>query len=121
MEKILIVEDDEVVRIIIKKCLDHRFNIDEAVDGDIALRLILEIEYDLIITDIGMPNMNGTSLARTTHQVFPKLPFIVISTITSDYTTFKSEYPNIKAWIQKPFKPSLLIGMVDGVFGGHLD
>jgi CheY-like chemotaxis protein len=121
MKRILIVEDNEVTRLLLKESLNNRFEIDEAADGSIAITLILENEYDLILTDIIMPNMKGTTLARIIYQVQPKLPFIIISSITGDYKTFQKEFPNVKVWIQKPFKPLLMAGMVDGVFGGHLD
>lgn len=121
MEKILIVEDDEVIRTIIKECLSKRFDLDEAADGSIAMRMILEIEYDLIITDITMPKLTGTILAAVINDYKPSLPFIILSNISSNYKQYVSHFPNVKIWIEKPFNPITLIGMVDGIFGGHLD
>jgi DNA-binding response OmpR family regulator len=121
MKKILIVEDDEVVRILIKECLNNRFDLDEACDGDIAAYLIAETDYDLVISDITMPKMNGTTLAIISAQLKPQIPFIILSQIVSEYKSYRSDYPNVKVWIEKPFKPTMLIGMVDGIFGGHLD
>lgn len=82
MTKILIVEDEETIRRVLKSILleeDKKFEIDEAQDGLEAKQLIDKNEYDLVICDIKMPKMDGEELLCQVMQEKPLLPFIMIS------------------------------------------
>ena len=83
MESILIVDDSIVIRKAIIKLLklsgypaDH---IQEANDGQQALTLVRENAYDLIFSDINMPNMDGIDFITETRKLNIKTPIIVIS------------------------------------------
>lgn len=81
--KILLVEDDEINRFILKKLLEkNQFNVTTANDGKDAMkRLEDDINYDLIMTDIMMPEMNGIELleAIKAHPIFKSIPIIGFS------------------------------------------
>ncbi|WP_246103856.1 ATP-binding protein [Yersinia kristensenii] len=63
--KILISDDHSINRLLLKRQLDTLgYHVDEAVDGEQALALIKQNSYDLLITDIHMPGINGIMLAR---------------------------------------------------------
>lgn len=63
--KILIVDDHPVNRLLLRRQLDTLgYKVDEASDGNDALILINENSYDLVITDVNMPNMDGVTLTR---------------------------------------------------------
>jgi two-component system chemotaxis response regulator CheY len=83
MNHILIVDDSLVIRKAITKLLkqagypsDH---IQEANDGQQALALVEENTYDLIFSDINMPNMNGIDFITKARELNVKTPIIVIS------------------------------------------
>jgi len=81
--KILLVEDDEINRFILKKLLEkNQFYVTTATDGKDAMRKLQDdINYDLIMTDIMMPEMNGIELleAVKTHSIFRSIPIIGFS------------------------------------------
>lgn len=82
MTKILIVEDEETIRRVLKSILldeNKKFEIDEAKDGLEAKQLIDKNEYDLVICDIKMPKMDGEELLCLIMKEKPLLPFIMIS------------------------------------------
>lgn len=82
MTKILIVEDEETIRRVLKNILldeNKKFEIDEAKDGLEAKQLIDKNEYDLVICDIKMPKMDGEELLCQVMKERPLLPFIMIS------------------------------------------
>lgn len=82
MTKILIVEDEETIRRVLKNILleeNKKFEIDEAKDGLEAKQLIDKNEYDLVICDIKMPKMDGEELLCQVMKEKPLLPFIMIS------------------------------------------
>lgn len=83
---ILYVEDDSVVRKEMKLLLEEFFDVvTEAHDGQIALKLYntyhqeTNKHYDLVISDISMPNINGIELVEEIYKVNPKQNIIIIS------------------------------------------
>lgn len=80
--KILIVDDETLVRIGIKSCIQNyygSYEILEAVDGNQALKLIKEMKPELVITDIRMPAMDGLQLIENTNKLGFNIKFIVLS------------------------------------------
>lgn len=63
--KILLIEDEPKVASFIKKGLEEQtYEVDQAYDGTFGIKLALQNEYDLIILDIILPNMNGLDVCR---------------------------------------------------------
>ena len=83
MLKTFLVEDEVVIREMIKKMIpweQYGFELaGEASDGEMALPLILKSKPDLLITDIKMPFMDGLSLSRIVREEFPKTKILIIS------------------------------------------
>ncbi|MDH3279699.1 MAG: response regulator [Gammaproteobacteria bacterium] len=80
MAKILFVEDDEIVRYALCKYLRRAgHEIIEAQDGAVALKLAADERFDIVITDIIMPTVEGVELIMRLNQSHPQLPIIAIS------------------------------------------
>lgn len=77
MVTILIVEDDQMVRLLTKTKLSHLYKIKEAADGEEALEVLDHVHVDLLIVDIQMPNMNGYELVRALRDVGDMTPVIM--------------------------------------------
>jgi CheY-like chemotaxis protein len=105
---ILVVEDEDEVRQIIVRGLEEQgYRVVEARDGVQALALLTsDPRIDLVITDIGMPNMGGLTLARRATLVArpPVLLFI------SGYDHNPADIPG--ALLAKPFAPDTLVAEV---------
>jgi two-component system cell cycle sensor histidine kinase/response regulator CckA len=86
-ETILVVEDVEVVRkMVCAMLLQGGYTVIEAADGQEALH-VLDAQsgpVHLVLTDLIMPHMNGTELARHVSQTHPKLPIIFMSGYNED-------------------------------------
>lgn len=83
---ILIVEDSLITREMEKSILlSYGYIVDEAEDGIQALELLRKNSYDLVITDIEMPNMDGFQLTRKirANEKFQSVPIIIVSTRSS--------------------------------------
>ncbi|WP_397456657.1 response regulator [Pseudomonas versuta] len=79
---ILVVEDDAIVRMLIVDVLEElKFNVLEAEDGDSALALLENRgnTIDLLMTDVGLPGMNGKTLANKARELRPQLPVLFAS------------------------------------------
>ncbi|MCF6213219.1 MAG: sigma-54 dependent transcriptional regulator [Flavobacteriaceae bacterium] len=82
MSKILIIEDEAVIRRVLTKIIKEEnstYEIEEAEDGLEGITLIKDNDYDLILCDIKMPKMDGVEVLEKTQKIKPEIPFIMIS------------------------------------------
>ncbi|MCW0484456.1 substrate-binding domain-containing protein [Gaoshiqia sediminis] len=103
--RILLVEDDREVRSYIRECLEESYEILEAPNGKVALKMIEEEEPDLIVSDIMMPEMDGLEL---THQLKNDLktchiPIILLSAKSSLEQRLEGLEEGADSYIPKPF------------------
>jgi CheY-like chemotaxis protein len=80
-ETVLVVEDEPVVRAVILEMLaDQGYRTLEAVDGPSGLRILLDPQrIDLLLTDVGLPGMNGRQLADQARETRPDLKILFIT------------------------------------------
>jgi YesN/AraC family two-component response regulator len=80
MKRILIVDDNILMRkLIINLFSNHEFNLDEASDGSEGLMKMSKNHYDLVITDLIMPGMEGIEMILEAKRNFPGVKIIAIS------------------------------------------
>jgi len=79
-QTILVVDDERAIRKALQDILAFEgYKVEEAADGQEALKLIEEHSYDCVICDIKMPKIDGIELLMKVQQIKPELPFVVIS------------------------------------------
>jgi two-component system, cell cycle sensor histidine kinase and response regulator CckA len=109
---VLVVEDDEVVRRMTARALSEAgYTTLEAEDGRDALdRIGTGSRLDLVVTDLGMPRMDGNELARRLRADLPGLPVLLISGHVHEDPSEDGEEP----WplLRKPFPPEELVRRV---------
>lgn len=107
-ETILVVEDAEAIRKMVCAMLTQSgYNCVEASDGAEALRLLEEPgQVHLVLTDIVMPNMTGTDMARHLSRTRPGLRIIFMSGYTDDPVV---QAVDTSRFIAKPFTASTLM------------
>jgi DNA-binding NtrC family response regulator len=82
MPKILIIEDEDAIRRVLKKILleeEQNYTVEEAEDGLLGIDLIKKNNYDLILCDIKMPKMDGLEVLSACQKLNPDLPVVMIS------------------------------------------
>lgn len=111
---ILVVEDDEELRKYIVSILMDRFQIDEAEDGQKGYELAQKNDYDLIVSDIMMPNMSGTQLCeKLKSSIKTSHIFVILLTAKSDISSKLEGYETgADSYITKPFLPQQLIQII---------
>jgi len=116
---ILLVEDEEAVRMLIRKILTHSgFDVLEAVDGKQALSLMenhVGPKIPLLLTDLIMPHMNGRELYERLQTRFPEMEAIYMSGYTEDEFVKKGVMQEKVNFLQKPFNPKGLIEKITQV------
>jgi two-component system chemotaxis response regulator CheY len=110
--KILFVDDSSVIRDMVESSLLQLgyMDIESAEDGVEALELASQEEYDFIITDINMPNMDGIELIRILRDklTYASIPIMVLTTEWSESMKQKGKEVGATSWIVKPFDTELL-------------
>jgi DNA-binding response OmpR family regulator len=113
--KILIVDDEELIRSVIKEyCQSANFETDEASSGKEALKKIQTNDYDLMVLDIMMPEMDGFTMLKE----LPKdrsIPTIVLSARGEEYDKLSGFDLGIDDYLTKPFSPKELIARIKAI------
>lgn len=116
MAKILIVDDSKMIRDMVVYTLNEGgyFEIEEAEDGLIAFEKTKEKSYDLIVTDINMPNMDGFEFTKSARRegLNQKTPILALTTESSQEMKDKGRACGATGWIVKPFIPEELLEAV---------
>lgn len=114
-EYVLLVEDEPAVRYMTSRALkEHGYTVLEASTGPEALKLVEQANgaLDLIITDVIIPGLDGTELARRAARVKPDLPILFMSGYTDDDIVRRGLLDPDQPFLQKPFTPDALVRRV---------
>lgn len=120
-ETVLLVEDDEIVRSLIREILkDHGYQVLEAADGTTALSIfeIYKAKINLLLTDIIMPGMSGGELRDRAVEMRPDIKVLFISGYTDDSLSQSGILNSGATFLEKPFTPDDLAQKVREVLGG---
>jgi CheY-like chemotaxis protein len=116
---VLVVEDDPLVRTVVARELATQgYRVTEATDGEAALERLSKPEqpFDLLITDLAMPRMDGRELAERAAQVRPGLPVLLMSG-HPDEVTRRVLVEADRPYLQKPFTAEELMSRVEEMLG----
>ncbi|MET0373680.1 MAG: cell cycle two-component system response regulator CpdR [Rhizorhabdus sp.] len=116
MTRILLAEDDQVMREYLARALERAGYAVAAVDRGTAAIPLLETEsFDLLLTDIVMPEMDGIELARRAAEMVPGLRVMFITGFAAVTLKAGREMPNARV-LSKPFHLRDLVAEVDRIF-----
>lgn len=107
-KNILIVEDSATTRALIRAVIEDMgyFNTVEAGSGFEALKLLPTQEFNLVITDVNMPDINGLELIHfiKSNPRYSHIPLIIVSTERSEEDKKRGIALGASSYITKPFK-----------------
>ena len=118
MRQVLIVDDSTSIRQLVSTVLERAgYEVDGAEDGREGLKVASAKEFDLVITDIHMPNMNGLELVEELRQLptYRMKPILVLSTEGSQEMKERGKAAGATGWMVKPFQPDRMIETVGKV------
>ena len=117
--KILIVDDSKMLRDMLVYSLNEGGyeNITEAIDGIDGLEQAKNIQYDLLIVDYNMPNMNGIEMIKAIRKLenYKTIPIFMLTTERSEDLKQEAKSAGATGWITKPFVPEQLLKAVNTV------
>jgi putative two-component system response regulator len=112
-EKILVVDDEELIRRTVAKILrKHDFEVFLAEDGYQAVTMCQEQSFDMVITDVRMPGIDGVETIRQIKQHQPHIYSIIITGYASEETPVQALKVGVNDYIFKPFEVDTFIHSV---------
>lgn len=115
MYKILIADDEEMIRRLIKKYAEFEgHTVGEAADGMEAVSMCKNGDFDILICDIMMPELDGFSALREIRR-FSDIPIIMLSARGEEYDKINGFALGIDDYVVKPFSPKELMMRVDAI------
>lgn len=121
VKKILMVDDDPDLREVLadQLMLSEEFDVFEAEDGASALLRAKEALYDLVILDVGLPDMDGRELCRLLRKQGIKCPIVMLTAQDSDADTIYGLDAGANDYIAKPFKFPVLLARLRAQLRQH--
>ena len=118
--KILTVDDSASIRLTTRVTLSNAgYTVTEAVDGLDGLNKLKEGEYDLVVTDLNMPNMDGLTMIRELRKLPTQMgvPVIFLTTESDGELRAQAKAAGATGWLTKPFDPENLVKIARKVLG----
>jgi len=102
---ILVVDDEKLLRDLLVKILTKEgYRVDTAVDGEEALDRLRENQYNILISDIKMPRLNGFELLKEVKRDYPEMAVIMMTAYGDSFSVKDSLLLGADEYITKPFK-----------------
>ncbi len=112
MIKILVVDDEAKIRAVVKEYAKvSGYQCDEASDGLEALEMIKSRDYDVIVMDVMMPNLDGFSASKEVKAI-KDIPIIMLSARTDEFDKLLGFELGIDDYVTKPFSPKELMARI---------
>ena len=116
--RILLVEDEDTVRAVAERALTRQgYTVTTASDGDEGLELVRAGgEFDLVLSDVVMPSMDGPAMAREIRKLQPRLPVLFMSGYAEEQLRREIDLDEMH-FLAKPFSVQQIAGKVAEVLG----
>lgn len=114
---ILLVEDNEDVRVYLRSLLSRQYNIIACTDGEEGLDMARSLVPDLVISDVMMPVKDGFELCRDikSDSLIRHIPVILLTAKADQSSSIKGLQGGAEAYISKPFSPDYLMATIESI------
>lgn len=122
---VLVDDEPHITHMVARKLMQNGYTVHTAMDGQQGLKLILEVEPDLVVTDLQMPYMSGIELAGRLwgSEKTKDIPVIMLTARGFAIEEQTKELANIKSLLSKPFGIKALIELIGNTLsnGGEIE
>jgi len=117
---ILVIDDDDRVRTLLKDILVYGgHHVIEAADGILGMKCLEEGKFDMVLTDLGMPAMNGWEVAKWVKRKVPRIPVGLITGWETQLDEEKIKESGVDLVIGKPFQVGDILEAVNHYVSLH--
>jgi len=120
MSSILIVDDSASMREMVSFTLKGAgYDVEEAVDGADGLKKAKTRVFNIVVTDVNMPNMDGITLVKELRALanYKFVPLLLLTTESADDKKQAGKAAGATGWMVKPFNPEQLLATIKKVSG----
>lgn len=118
MIRVLLVEDDKNLSFILKSSLEQMiggYEVITASNGKDGLELLSQCVFDVIVSDVEMPVMDGRTMVQQIRKHYPSLPILFITGLTTARDVINGYQSGVDFYIKKPFLPEELNAHIQAV------
>lgn len=118
MIRVLLVEDDKNLSFILKSSLEQMiggYEVITASNGKDGLELLSQRVFDVIVSDVEMPVMDGRTMVQQIRKHYPSLPILFITGLTTARDVINGYQSGVDFYIKKPFLPEELNAHIQAV------
>ena len=116
--RVLVVDDEASIRDLLAKTLAlAEYDVDLAFDGRTALDRLRTTPYDLLITDLKMPGVDGLTVIREARRLKTDLPVIIITGFSSEASAIEAVNLGVSGYLTKPFRVPRVLAVAAKALG----
>jgi excisionase family DNA binding protein len=116
--RVLVVDDEATIRDLLSKTLAlAEYDVDLAPDGRVALERLRLIPYDLLITDLKMPGVDGLTVIREARRLKADLPIIIITGFSNEASAIEAVNLGVSGYLTKPFRVPRVLAAASKALG----
>src|SRR3954452_1125791 len=116
--RVLVVDDEAAIRDLLSKTLAlAEYDVDLAPDGRTALERLRIIAYDLLITDLKMPGVDGLTVIREARRLKADLPVIIITGFSNEASAIEAVNLGVSGYLTKPFRVPRVLAAASKALG----
>jgi len=116
--RVLVVDDESTIRDLLSKTLAlAEYDVDMAPDGRTALDRLRVIPYDLLITDLKMPGVDGLTVIREARRLKADLPVIIITGFSNEASAIEAVNLGVSGYLTKPFRVPRVLAAASKALG----
>jgi len=113
--KVLIVEDNQTLANRIKNQLKRWYSTEIAPSGDAALRLIYDHSFDIVLLDLGLPDMDGSAICQQIRTYSKDIPILIVTGVDSTESRLTLFELGADDYVTKPFEPAELYARISAL------
>ncbi len=116
--RIMVVDDEASIRDLLARTLAlAEYEVDQAPDGRAALDRLKLGAYDLLITDLKMPVMDGLTLIREVRRFHPQIPIVIITGYSTEASAIEAVNLGVTGYLTKPFRVPKVLSVAAKALG----
>ncbi len=116
--RVLVVDDEATIRDLLSKTLAlAEYDVDMASDGRTALDRLRIVPYDLLITDLKMPGVDGLAVIREARRLKADLPVIIITGFSNEASAIEAVNLGVSGYLTKPFRVPRVLAAASKALG----
>jgi excisionase family DNA binding protein len=116
--RVLVADDEEAIRELLAKTLAlAEYDVRTVPDGQAAVDLLRARPFELLITDLRMPGLDGLALIREARRLYPHLPVVIITGFSSESSAIEAINLGVAGYLTKPFRVAKVLAVAAQALG----